>query len=165
MRIRFDRGTLVIDRPAPDIDPVQLLGATWDGELAAWRAPAERLSELRGRLTANRVPYSDEIRPADLEPSWRLPELRWYQRAAVGAWRDAGDRGVIVLPTGAGKTIAALAAIAELSVATLCLVPTRVLLDQWARMLASYWPHPIGRLGDGDHRVAPITVATYASAI
>ena len=70
-----------------------------------------------------------------------------------------------MLPTGAGKTIAAMAAIAELGVATLCLVPTRVLLDQWTRALALCWPHPVGRLGDGDHRVAPITVATYASAV
>ncbi len=71
----------------------------------------------------------------------------------------------MALPTGAGKTLAAIAACAELGVATLVLVPTRVLLDQWARALAAVWPHPIGRLGDGDHQVLPITVATYASAI
>lgn len=165
MRIRFDRGTLVIDRAAPGIDPVQLLGAIWDTELAAWRTPAERLSEIRGQLSAKHVQHSDEIRTAKLDASWSVPELRWYQRAAIQAWRDAGDRGVIVLPTGAGKTIAAIGAMAELGVATLCLVPTRVLLDQWARALAACWPYPIGRLGDGDHRVAPITVATYASAI
>jgi superfamily II DNA or RNA helicase len=72
---------------------------------------------------------------------------------------------VIVLPTGAGKTVVALAAIAAMQVATLILVPTRVLLDQWARALGAAWPHPIGRLGDGDHFVAPITVSTYASAV
>lgn len=59
----------------------------------------------------------------------------------------------------------ALAAIAKLAVATLVLVPTRVLLDQWARTLSACWPHAIGRLGDGDHQVLPITVATYASAV
>jgi superfamily II DNA or RNA helicase len=72
---------------------------------------------------------------------------------------------VVALPTGAGKTLVALAAIARLGVAALCLVPTRVLLDQWARALAACWPHPIGRLGDGEHQVAPVTVATYASAV
>ena len=41
----------------------------------------------------------------------------------------------------------------------------RVLLDQWARALAVCWPYPIGRLGDGDHQVLPVTVATYASAV
>ncbi len=81
------------------------------------------------------------------------------------AWRDAGDRGVVVLPTGAGKTLVALSAIAELGVSTLIIVPTRILLDQWTRTLEAAWPHPVGRLGDGDYRVAPITVATYASAV
>jgi superfamily II DNA or RNA helicase len=122
------------------------------------------LSELRGRLAAKDVRFTDTLHPPALESAWSLPELRWYQRASVSAWRDSGDRGVIVLPTGAGKTVVALAAIAELGVATLVLVPTRVLLDQWARALAKVWPHPIGRLGDGDHSVAPITVSTYASA-
>ena len=165
MRIRFDRGTLVIDRVEHGHDLVQLLGARFDAELAAWRLPAERMSELRGRLSAARVPYTDAVEPAALQPRWSLPALRWYQRDALGAWRDAGDRGVVVLPTGAGKTLVALAAIAELAVSTLILVPTRILLDQWARALEAAWPHAIGRLGDGDHSVAPITVATYASAV
>ncbi|HSD87476.1 MAG TPA: DEAD/DEAH box helicase family protein, partial [Kofleriaceae bacterium] len=165
MRIRFDRGTLVIDRCEPGIDRAQLLDATWDRDLAAWRLPAERLSELRGRMAAKRVRVQDDIGQTTLEPTWSLPELRDYQREALEAWRDSGDRGVVVLPTGAGKTIVALAAIAELSVATLVLVPTRVLLDQWIRALGACWPHPVGRLGDGDHHVSPITVATYASAV
>src|SRR5690606_24469940 len=131
--------------------------------LAAWRLPAERLSELRGRLSAARVPYTDAIEPTTLVSRWSLPELRWYQRAALEAWRDAGERGVVVLPTGAGKTLVALAAVAALGVSALILVPTRILLDQWARALEAAWPFPIGRLGDGDHRVLPITVATYAS--
>ncbi|NVB85203.1 MAG: DEAD/DEAH box helicase [Kofleriaceae bacterium] len=165
MRIRFDRGTIVFDRPDPGIDPAQLLGATWDLEHHVWRLPAERLTDVRGRLSAKRVRVLDQAgHPAGLEPTWTLPELRWYQREAIGAWRDAGDRGVIALPTGSGKTLAAIAAAAELSVATLVLVPTRVLLDQWVRALAGCWPHVIGRLGDGDYSVAPITVTTYASA-
>jgi superfamily II DNA or RNA helicase len=96
--------------------------------------------------------------------TWALPALRWYQSEAVARWQIAGARGVLALPTGCGKTVVAMAAIARLGVATLCLVPTRVLLDQWTRALSAATPHPIGRLGDGDHVVAPITVATYASA-
>jgi superfamily II DNA or RNA helicase len=91
--------------------------------------------------------------------------LRPYQEAALARWEAAGGRGVVALPTGAGKTLVALAAIARMGVSTLCLVPTRLLLDQWARALAACVSEPIGRLGDGDHVVAPITVATYASAV
>ena len=158
----------MIDRCEPGVDRTHLLDATWDRDLCAWRLPAERLSELRGRLSANGVRHSDETGQAQAalrRESWSLPQLRDYQRSAVQAWRDAGDRGVIVLPTGAGKTFVALAAIAELAISTLILVPTRVLLDQWARFLAMCWSHPIGRLGDGQRAIAPITVATYASAI
>jgi superfamily II DNA or RNA helicase len=166
MRIRFDRGTLVLDQITEASRRAVLDGAVWDPELAAWRLPASRLSELRGRLADTNVRNpSDMILPARLEPAWEIPELRWYQRAAIDAWRAAGERGVIALPTGTGKTLAAIGAVAALGVATLILVPTRVLLDQWARALAQAWRFPIGRLGDGDHAVAPITVATYASAI
>ncbi|HET9992475.1 MAG TPA: DEAD/DEAH box helicase family protein, partial [Kofleriaceae bacterium] len=166
MRIRFDRGTLVLDQITQASRCAVLDGAVWDPELAAWRVPASRLSELRVRLADMNVRNpADTIVPARLEPTWEIPELRWYQRAAIDAWRGAGARGVIALPTGTGKTLTAIGAIAELGVASLILVPTRVLLDQWARALAQAWRFPIGRLGDGDHAVAPITVATYASAI
>lgn len=117
-----------------------------------------RISDEGGRI-------SDEVGQTRLAAGWTVPALRGYQRAAIDRWTAANRRGVIALPTGAGKTIAALAAIAEHGVATLVLVPTRVLLDQWVRALGAAWPHPIGRLGDGDHQVLPITVATYASAV
>jgi superfamily II DNA or RNA helicase len=165
MRVRFDRGTIVFDQAEPGLDLQFLVGAAWDDELAAWRLPADRLSGAKARMSDKGVRLADEIRIPTLDGGWRLPELRWYQDAALDAWRDAGDRGVIALPTGAGKTLAAIAAIARLGVAALVVVPTRVLLDQWARALEQAWPFPIGRLGDGDHRVAPITVATYASAV
>jgi len=166
MRIRFDRGTLVLDQITEASKPAVLDGAVWDPELAAWRLPASRLSELRVRLADSNVRNpSDTIAPPRLEATWQIPELRWYQRAAIDAWRAAGERGVVALPTGTGKTLTAIGAIGELGVATLIVVPTRVLLDQWARALAQVWRFPIGRLGDGDQVVAPITVATYASAI
>ena len=140
-------------------------GAAWDEELSVWRLPASRLSELRGRLTDKGVRFSDEVRTASIEREARIPPLRWYQHAAIEAWRARGERGVIALPTGSGKTLVAIGAIEALAVEALVLVPTRVLLDQWARALGDAWGGPIGRLGDGDHQVASITVSTYASAI
>jgi superfamily II DNA or RNA helicase len=166
MRIRFDRGTLVLDQITQASRPAVLDGAVWDPELVAWRVPASRWGDLRVRLADVGVrDPSDMVSPVQLEPEWTLPELRWYQRAAIDAWRGAGSRGVIALPTGTGKTLTAIGAIAALGVAALILVPTRVLLDQWARALGEAWKFPIGRLGDGDHSVARITVATYASAV
>lgn len=145
--------------------PGALPGAAWDDELRAWRMPAEQHAPLTDRLARERVRISDELCSRGASVSWKLPALRWYQEAALARWQAAGARGVVALPTGAGKTLVALTAIARLGVTALCLVPTRVLLDQWARTLAACADQPIGRLGDGDHVVGPITVATYASAV
>ncbi|MEO8701944.1 MAG: DEAD/DEAH box helicase family protein [Kofleriaceae bacterium] len=164
MRIRFDRGTLVLEPESSEEDPSQFPGATWDERSRAWRVPAERHDEVLVRMADVGVRPADNVTPERLGNEWSLPELRWYQQAAIQRWETAGRRGVIALPTGSGKTLVALAAIARVGAAALCLVPTRVLLDQWATALAACWPHPIGRLGDGDYQVAPITVATYASA-
>ena len=146
-------------------DPAHIPGATWDDAITAWRVPAHFHRDVLVRCSDNEIRISDGLAPIRLVGDWQLPELRWYQRAALDAWEAAQRRGVIALPTGSGKTLVALAAIAKLGVATLVVVPTRVLLDQWASALAAVCPHAIGRLGDGDHEVAPITVATYASAI
>lgn len=169
MRIRFDRGTLVLEAERATEDPRRYPGATWDEERRAWRVPAEDHGALIVRLADEGVRISDETAWASLDGEWTTPVLRWYQREALERWeagsRGGSHRGVVALPTGSGKTVVALAAIAKLAVATLVLVPTRVLLDQWVRALSACWPYPIGRLGDGDHQVLPVTVSTYASAV
>jgi superfamily II DNA or RNA helicase len=164
MRIRFDRGTLVLEAEHEGEQPGEIAGVAWDEERRAWRLPAEHHAALLEELAAAGVAVSDELGSLGVAMTWLAPGLRWYQEVALARWLAAGARGVVALPTGAGKTLVAIAAIARLGVATLCLVPTRVLLDQWARALAVCTAQPIGRLGDGDHVVAPVTVATYASA-
>jgi superfamily II DNA or RNA helicase len=66
-----------------------------------------------------------EARPAP----WKRLALRPYQEEALGAWNAAAKRGVVVLPTGAGKTRLALSAMATSGLRSLCLVPTRALLE------------------------------------
>jgi len=167
MLVRFDRGTLVLEPQHAGEDPSRIPGAAWDAATHGWRVRADQRLSVLGRLSDEGVRVSDEsdshgsIR---LAGTWSLPTLREYQREAVARWIAHGRRGVVALPTGSGKTLVALAAIAELAVPTLVLVPTRVLLDQWARALAAAWSGPIGQLGDGEHVVHPITVSTYVSA-
>ncbi len=43
-------------------------------------------------------------------------------------------------------------------------MPTRVLLGQWVAELRQVWAGPVGRFGDGERVLGPITVATFASA-
>ncbi len=69
----------------------------------------------------------------------------------------------MVLPTGAGKTRLAIAAIARTKRPSLALVPTRVLLAQWVREISSAFGGQVGCLGDGERRIEAITVATFES--
>ncbi len=91
--------------------------------------------------------------------------LRDYQQEALRRWFGAKMRGVIVLPTGSGKTIIALEAIRQLGVKTLIVVPTIDLLNQWSEVLKTQLHVPdVGMLGGGTKTVTPITVSTYDSA-
>jgi superfamily II DNA or RNA helicase len=96
--------------------------------------------------------------------AWTVPDLRPYQQAALDAWRLANYRGLVVLPTGSGKTRVAIAAMAQLELSSICLVPTRVLLEQWCAAIGAYYHGRVGCYGDGVKRFGAVTVSTYASA-
>jgi superfamily II DNA or RNA helicase len=94
-------------------------------------------------------------------------EPRPYQQEALDAWLGAGAQGVVVLPTGAGKTVLALTAVDRLRLRTLIVVPTIELLHQWRsaviERLGVAASH-VGVIGDGKRELRPITIITYASA-
>jgi superfamily II DNA or RNA helicase len=167
MRLVFDRGTIVVLGTESPKAFADLPGLLWDRRIAAPRCPARFHRELADELHRRRVRFTDEV---DQPPAARLAEnlsaveLRPYQEAALAAWNLAGRRGTAVLPTGSGKTRLAIAAMARANVPALCLVPTRVLLDQWARTIQEILGVVPGRLGDGERRIDTITVATFESA-
>lgn len=164
MRLRFDRGTILLSELPPGQDLSDLPGVLWDARVAALRAPAMHLAAIRAALAARGVRAEDQAGcPADLPVRPVEPSLRPYQDAALWAWQRAGRRGMVVLPTGSGKTRLAVAAMARCCGPALVLVPTRALLGQWAAELARACPGPIGCLGDGERRVEDITVATFES--
>lgn len=164
VHLRFDRGTILIADPPAGLDLTEAPGVLWDPRVRAHRAPAYGYHGLRNWLASRGLRFSDIARPA--EPgteAWSEVGLRPYQEAARCAWEQAQRRGVIILPTGSGKTRVALAAMAQTGLPTLCLVPTRVLLDQWRREIGELYRGRIGCDGDGARELAPITVATYES--
>ena len=118
--------------------------------------------------TAVCLPDAEQRAPFALETALQLRLTpRSYQREAVDAWLCAGGRGVVVLPTGAGKTVVAFDAIARLGVRTLVVVPTIELLRQWRAGLAEQLALPldsVGIIGGGERKSANITVITYDSA-
>lgn len=107
------------------------------------------------------------LRPPLPQPLKVRQQARPYQQAAINAWSAAGHRGVVVLPTGAGKTLVALLAIAALNTWTLICVPTLDLLGQWRSSLlanTSLTQDEVGTWGGGDKELKPVTVITYDSA-
>lgn len=114
------------------------------------------------------VPSLEQCAPYLLLDAPRLVlSPRSYQREAVDAWLRAHGRGIIVLPTGAGKTVVAYDAMARLGVRTLVVVPTIELLHQWKAGVKEHLGVPantIGAIGGGERTVGPITIITYDSA-
>ena len=165
MRLRFDRGTIVLQGVPPDLPVAELPGLRWDPRVGLWRAPAYRYRALQAELRRRRLTVDDEVAATAPSPApWRPVSLRPYQEAALDAWSLAGCRGVVALPTGSGKTRVAEAAIARSRLRTLCLAPTRALVDQWRGVLASSYGGPVGCYGDGVRVLQPVTVATFESA-
>jgi superfamily II DNA or RNA helicase len=163
--LRFEGGTLVLDGPGPD----ELPGAfAWDPRIRRGRAPASAYGAFidahRDRLASGGlVDRAKGYEKLDIRHlGTRTP--RPYQEEAVAAWRAARWRGVIVLPTGAGKSYVAERIIAEARRSTLVVVPTLDLLSQWYGGLRAAFGGDIGLLGGGSHDLRPITVTTYDSA-
>jgi superfamily II DNA or RNA helicase len=166
VRLQFDHGTILLRDVPTGVDALALPGVLWDPRVEAFRAPAMMHAVLRARLLERGVSFTDDVRPdaGRVPVAWQALDVRPYQAAALCAWDLAARRGVVVLPTGSGKTRVGLAAMAAAKAPVLCLVPTRVLLDQWLRAIREVHDDPVGCLGDGRHEVEAVTVATFESA-
>jgi superfamily II DNA or RNA helicase len=87
-----------------------------------------------------------------------------YQLEAVAAWIEGGRRGVVVLPTGAGKTFVAQLIVERLARSAVVVTPTIDLLHQWYGVLSTAFECEVGLLGGGYYEPRPLTVTTYDSA-
>ena len=115
MHLRFDRGTVLLSGSPAGLDLSDLPGVLWDPRVQALRAPGRFLDAIRAELERRGVRADDQAgRPTDLDHPLAEPTLRPYQDAALWAWERAGRRGLVVLPTGSGKTRLATAAVARL---------------------------------------------------
>ena len=109
--------------------------------------------------------YDDDVpNPPPLEQLKSNVELRTYQNKALDNWCRAGNRGVLILPTAAGKTFIALKAIDLLRTQTLIIVPTLDLIDQWRKRVRECLGVEAGVVGGGENIIRMVTVATYDSA-
>ena len=126
-------------------------------------------SAVKQAFSLQQTPFmvSFEERPALPFTTTLAMEPRPYQQEALTGWLTEGNAGVVVLPTGAGKTFVAAMAIHEAGLWTLAVVPTIDLLQQWRAALAaalSISADTIGVFGGGEKDLKPITIITYDSA-
>lgn len=166
--LRFAHGTLTMTGLS---DPA-VLGDAASAELrvdprsACLRARASAYAPIVRGLVASKLPFEDHARAYQpLQVAIQVSRTpRPYQDEAMQAWSRAKGRGVVVLPTGAGKTQVAVMAIVDKARPTLVLAPTLELVRQWHDLLAATFGVPVGIVGGGSHTVHPLTVTTYDSA-
>jgi superfamily II DNA or RNA helicase len=164
VQLKFYRGTLEI-REVPDA-PLLPASCVWDNRARCFRAPAVAYAEVVMALVRAKIPYEDRAKAYDiLEEGLRIRRMpRQFQQEALDAWNRAGGRGVVVLPTGAGKSHVAVMAIDAKRRGTLVIAPTLDLVRQWYDLLRTSFAAPVGVIGGGDYAPAPLTVTTYDSA-
>ncbi len=157
----------------------QLFGAHLQTEVRASIGRDKRQHFLRTKpihfkavkhaLQQQQVPFTVAFDERPALPFVTSPGLqpRAYQEEALNCWLANGSAGVVVLPTGAGKTFVAALAIHAMKLWTLAVVPTIDLLQQWRAALSSALSlraDDIGVFGGGDKDLQPITIITYDSA-
>ncbi len=164
--LTYDRGTLLLHPPPKGKAWVD--HAEWDDRVEKFRLPADRYRPLIEALKAAGTRVDDRARAfTDLPLRFaggHVPHA--HQAEALAAWKAAGRRGVVVLPTGAGKTLVAQLALEATPRSALIVVPTLDLLHQWYAGLRTAFPGTaVGLLGGGSRDLAaPLLVATYVSA-
>jgi hypothetical protein len=152
----FDGGTLVIAHQPQTVSP----GNPFQWIKGKWRCEAYHYPQLSLPDIRDTVPRWQALE-ATLETS-QLPHD--YQVEALKAWENAGCRGSVVLPTGAGKTFLATQIIHHVNRSALVVAPTIDLLHQWYARLSHAFNREIGVYYGSEKVVLPLTVTTYHSA-
>ena len=165
LNLAFDGGTLIVSGAAPDI-LAALPGCRLDPRSGVYRAEARYYRALVEHLRHHQIAYQDGARAYQPSP-WPLRTAREpfpHQVEALETWWQQQGRGVVVLPTGTGKTYLAILAIERAARPALVITPTIDLLNQWYGELDVAFGVPIGLLGGGYYDIQPLTVTTYDSA-
>ncbi|MCC6620307.1 MAG: DEAD/DEAH box helicase family protein [Deltaproteobacteria bacterium] len=160
--------TLVYDGDPAGAALLGPLGFVPDPRIAnRLRAPGRLYRQALAALVKAGLAVDDRARAyAELDLVHRRSrEPHPHQQEALDAWVGNGRRGVVVLPTGAGKSYVAEMAILQVRRSTLVVAPTIDLMNQWVGLLESaFGPELVGSVGGGTHRLAPLTATTYDSA-
>ena len=159
MKLTFDRGTIQIQ------GDVRVPNSTWDERSKTHRAMALYYRDILDFLKRSGFDFNDEV--LDLLSCPELQSsavLRDYQNQALDAWTANDSRGIIVLPTGSGKTLIGIKAIALLNTPTLVVAPTLDLVAQWRSRLKKEFKTEVGVLGGGEWEIKALNANRTAPA-
>lgn len=157
--LSFDRGTLLLK------GNIGTPYGKWDPRVEAYRIRAIHYNDVLTYFKESKISVGDNVRQLPpIENLRSTVELRSYQNEGLKRWKDAKMRGILVLPTAAGKTFIALKAISLLKTQTIIVVPTIDLIEQWRTKIREYLGVEAGAIGGGENTVRMITVSTYDSA-
>lgn len=159
--LSYDKGTILIRSEA------RVPYSTWDDRVKAFRAQGlyyRELVEFLRKSELSEVKDGVEDLPPCPDLKCKSIGMRAYQKNALDSWDRAGRRGVIVLPTGAGKTIIGMKAIEFVNKPTVVIVPTLDLLEQWRKRVEEEFGIQVGVYGGGENTVRAVTICTYDSA-
>lgn len=167
--LRFDRGTLLLTGMDRNLLMRLFPNSIWaaDDRVGCWRCAALHYASVRDTLrSCFGARWQDDIPVPEtvVWPKLDLPPLRTDQQAAVDAWRTAGCRGQIIMPTGTGKSEIGLAAMVGAGTATLIVAPVRDLMYQWQHRILRRTGFDAGIVGDNLFNLREVTVTTYDSA-
>ena len=145
--LRYDLGTLVLHGADAEELPD---GFVWDSRFGFARGPGHLYGRIVERCRAAGTELVDEARAYNKLPTLRHLSSRTpreYQKDAVAAWRAGRWRGIVVLPTGAGKSF----------VAETCIALAQRQVERRLAQAAASAPFTVGgaaRAWDGSARVA-----------
>jgi len=163
LEIKYSGGTIIIKGDLVNLGFPNFV--YYDSRIDCYRCFASKFFELEKFLKNNNIKYDAKV--FDLPQGYfeviKHVSLRDYQYEAIDAW-DKEKRGIVVVPTGAGKTYIALAIMAYLKVPTLIVVPTIELMEQWYSRIKEHFRTKIGLFGGGSKEIEYVTIITYDSA-
>lgn len=164
LKLKFESGTLILEGADENVSVPKAF--VWDTRTKHFRAPAYKYREIFTELYQSEIEFEDLAKnyaDFDFKQKFHIAP-RPYQTESIEAWQANKRNGVVVLPTGAGKTHVATMAIEICKRQTLVVVPTLDLMNQWYELLTSTFNAEIGLIGGGFYEIGAITVTTYASA-
>src|SRR5262249_2208362 len=152
IHLAFVGGTVVLQGDDTEL-LLRLPGCRFDQRTGTYRAEARCYRAIVELLRQHKIAYQDDARAYQPTP-WTLHSQRRpfpHQTEALETWWTQKGRGVVVLPTGTGKTHLALLAIHKAGRPAFVITPTIDLLNQWYGEMSEAFGVPIGLLGGGSY--------------